>query len=266
MVRRYVLPCFLILVVAGAAGTLAFARESGVVYSSSCVFQAVIRLSREAPTTPEHEKFIRGLSLQYASTAVASGLYTRIGKAQSAPPAFVASHTYTAPSPGLGAFLVTFTHIDPKSAVRYANAVCDEYVSTIKKLRADAIADQVKGVENRITSLSSDLKKLEAVPAAKRTAVQNASIGGLRGALLINSQLISSIVSFPPDDISVLSRAAVVERKEPGDLSKNLIIAGVGGLLACFLYILVGEVLAERKRSAGETFAPDEPPVLSGRR
>src|SRR5688572_29169245 len=130
MVRRYVLPCVLILVIAGAAGGLAFARESGVVYSSSCVFQAHIRLSRENPTTPEHEKFIGSLALQQVSTAVASGLYTRIGKAESVPPSFLATHTATFPTPGLAAFLVTFTHVDPKSAVRFANAVCDEYVAS----------------------------------------------------------------------------------------------------------------------------------------
>lgn len=266
MLRRYVLPCALILVLAGAAGGLAFARESGTVYSSSCVFQSVIRLSREAPTTPEHEKFIGSLALQQVSTAVSSGLYARIGKAQGVPPTFLATHTATFPTPGLGAFLVTFTHIDPNSAVRFANAVCDEYVTTIKRLRVAAVADQVKGVEDRIASLSADLKKLEAVSVSRRSAVQNTNIAALRGALVINSQLISNIRSFPPDDISVLSRAGAVEKKEAGDLSKNLIIAGVGGLLACFLYILVGEVLAERKRSMRDTFAPEEEPVLSGRR
>src|SRR5438093_13522707 len=105
MVRRYVLPCVLILLLAGAAGGLAYKRESGVADSSSCVFQVVVRLSREPPTTPEHEKFIGSLALEQVSTAVSTGLYARIGKAQSVAPAFLATHTATLPAPGLGAFL-----------------------------------------------------------------------------------------------------------------------------------------------------------------
>jgi hypothetical protein len=266
VLRRYVLPCIVILVVAASAGGLAFARESGSIYQTSCVFQVVVRLSREPPTTPEHEQFIASLALEQVSTAIASGLYGRVGTATKLNPGAVNAKTLTRPAPGLGAFVVTVSDDDAVRAVRLANSVCDEFVATIKRLRRDAVDAQVKEIQDRIASIQSDLKGLQKVPVKKRTTTQTALITGLQGAVLFNSQLISNVVSLPPDDISVLSRAASVEKKQAGNLSKDMIVAGVGGLLACFLYILVGEVLAERKRSLAPPSLRDEEPVLSGRR
>ena len=246
MLRRYVLPCALILLISVGAGGLAYAGQAKTVYSSSCVFQAFIHLSREDPSTPEHAQFIAGIALQEVDTALASGLYKRVSATEKFPAGIIASETATQPAPGLATFAVTVTDPTPVRAPRLANAVCEEFVSSIQKQRATQVAAQVKAVSDRLDSIQKEVTQLEAIPAAKRTALQKVTLQTRKSQLIYNAQLMSNITSYPPDEVAVLSRAAVVQKQQTGELSKKLLIAGVGGVLVCFLYILIGEMIAMR--------------------
>lgn len=251
MLRRYGLPSALIMVISLAAGGLASAGTSETVHSARCVFQVFVRLSRDITQTPDYQKFIAGLALQQVDTAFASGLYRQVATHEKVNAVSLARNAETRPTPGLGTFSVSVADSDPKRAIRLANATCDQFVATIKMQRATAIDAQTKRIQDRIASIQAEAKRLEAIPAKKRTAAQNASLQAQKTAIVFNSALIANVISLPPDDISVLARATGTERRETGSLSKNMLIAIIGGLLACFLYILVGEVLAERRPGSG---------------
>jgi len=234
----------------GIAG-LAHAASATTRFASTCVFQVVVHLSRNPPQTPEHQQFIATLGLQQVGTAIASGIYPEVARTQEVDPASFQNNVFTRASPGLGSFVVTVSDTNGHKAIALANAVCDEFIARIKAQRSREVASQVKNVEDRIATIQAEVKKLEAIPEARRTAIQVASLQGQRGALQFNTAVIANLISLPPDEISVLSKATVAARRQTGSLSRNLIIALVGGLLACFLYILVGEVIVEARRTRG---------------
>jgi outer membrane murein-binding lipoprotein Lpp len=257
MLRRYVLPCALILVVSFGAGGLVYLGQAKTVYSTNCVFQAFIHLSREDPSTPEHAQFLAGTALQEVDTALASGLYARVSKREKTSAGLIASETKTSPAPGLATFSVSV--IDPIAprATRLANAVCDEYVSSIRNQRADQVAAQVKTVADRLNSLQNEVNQLAVIPAAKLTPIQRVTLQTRRGQIIYNSQLMANLTSYPPDEIALLSRAGNIQKQQTGELSKKLLIAGVGGVLLCFLYILIGEMLAIRGSGARVYESPE---------
>ena len=146
----------------------------------------------------------------------------------------------------------------PARATRLANAVCNEYVSSIKKNRADQLAAKVKAVQDRIDSIESEVAKLAAIPAAKLTPGQKVTLQTRTAQILYNSQLLANITSYPPDEVSLLSPAGTVNKQKIGDLSKKLVIAGVAGVLVCFLYILIGEILAMRGSDSRGSGSLDE--------
>ena len=255
MLRRYVLPCALILLVSIGAGGLAYKAQAKTAYSSACVFQAFIRLSREDPSTPEHQQFIAAAGLQEVDT-VLTDVYASVGKDEKMPAGLVASETTTHPAPGLAVFAVTVTDPSPSKAISVANGVCNQYVTSITKHRADVLAAQVKTVQDRLDSIQAEVDQLQAIPASKLTPVQKVTLQTRKGQVIYNSQLMANLTSYPPDQVAVLSSATGTQKQQTGQLSKKLIIAGVAGVLVCFLYILIGEMIVSRGRSS---YLYDEP-------
>ena len=196
--------------------------------------------------------------MQEVGTVASSGLYRRVSAREKTPAGVIASETTTAPSPGLGTFFVTVMDPSPARATRLANAVCKEYVSSIKKNRADQLAAKVRAVQDRIDSIESEVAKLAAIPAAKLTPPQKVTLQTRTAQILYNSQLMANITSYPPDEVSLLSPAGTVNKQKIGDLSKKLVIAGVAGVLVCFLYILIGEILAMRGSDSRGSGSLDE--------
>jgi hypothetical protein len=206
-------------------------------------------LSREDPSTPEHAQFIAGVALQEVSTALSSGLYSRVSADQKIPAATVEAETVIQPTQGLGVFTVTVTDAVATKSTRLANAICDEYVRSVKNQRTTQTDAALKAVHDRINSIQGVVTRLAAIPASKLTLAERDTLLAQRQSLIFNTQLVANLSSYPPDDVAVLSHASGVEKRRTGNFSKKLILAGVSGVLACFLYILIGEVIAERRRA-----------------
>lgn len=255
MLRRYLIPTTLIMILSGGAAALAYRETSTIRFSATCVFQAAIYLSRNPPSTPEHQEFIALLAIQQVGSAIASGTYTRAATATGIEPSTLVRNISTHGAPGLGAFVVTARDPARETAKRMANATCEDFVTTIKAQREKEIAAQIEIVEGRIATVQAEIQRLESIPLAQRTRKDTVLIQSQRLALQYNSTVFANIISLPPADIAMLSPAAGANRSRIGSLRNNLIIALVVGLLACFLYILVGEVIVERRRHA----TPSEP-------
>lgn len=245
------LPIVLILGLAFGSAVAAAKAYTKTTFSSFCVFQAAIYLSRNPPQTPDNQQFIGLLALQQIGAAIASGVYERVGATEGLDAGVTASMVSTRGAPGLGALLVQAIDIDRQRSIRLANAACEEFVTTIKNQRKKEIATQLENVQNRIVAIQVELKRLESIPPGQRTPTDNILIQSQRAALQANSTVIANISSLPPDDVSVLSRATGASKKVTGGLRRNLVIAGVGGLLASFLYVLVLEAFTERRRPIG---------------
>lgn len=240
------------------AAVLSYAAPRGRQFSASCSFQVFVHLSQEPPGTTDEQKFVNNLALQQVSTAIAGGVYSDVAKSQQIDAVLVARNTRTLPTPGLGTFLVTVLDVSRPRAIELANAVCDAYVARMKAQRASELEARVLTVQARIAAIQADVQRIQRIPASRRTPEQNVTLAAQQRALTFNSGLIATVMSLPPDDISVLTRAANALRRDDRDLSRNLIIGGVAGLLGCFMVVLVGEMIVEgRERKRGLASAED---------
>ena len=249
--RRYALACALILAVSAGVAGLASAAGKKSVASATCAFQAYAQTSRTPPSTADNVKILNTFAAQRVTTVVAAGLYRRVERQEKVPAGTIGANTNAGPGPGIGTFFVTVHGTDPKLVTRLANAVCDGFVEAVSAQRKAEIDAQVKEMTARIGALQAEVRRLQAIPKNKRTATTLIELKARQGALIGAAAVITNILSLPPDNISVLSRAANASVKETSDRTKFFLVAILGGLLACFLYILIGEWVVEQRRRTG---------------
>ena len=248
--RRYVLPCVLVMAVSLGTAGLAYKAAAKKDFAANCSFQAVLSLSQGHPLSADATASYNKASAAMVVVARATDVFPEIARKQNVNADSVSNRTNVgAFGQGLGTFIANVSDADPKQAVTLANAVCDEFVLSIQKRRAAKVSADVKTVENRIAGFEAELGRLAAIPKKKRKTSDFAAALGLIAARKDNVQLLATILSLPPDEISVLTRATGARSRDKRSLPKNLVIALVAGLLGCFLIILVGETIAEGRKS-----------------
>jgi hypothetical protein len=251
MLRRYAPVCLLIMAVSTGTAALAYKASVDPQFTAFCNFQAFVRAVQVAQPQPNPEFLKFTASLAAAEVQAASPVvYQAVAKSQHTTAGALGAKAFTAQAPGVGAFRVSVIDSEPKRAVQSANAVCQQFVTVIKKQRVDEINGDVKIVQDRIAGIQADIRKLQKIPAKRRTPADVANLSFNRVALTRNANLIAAMVSLPPDHISVLRNASFAQKSQTVSLKKYLIIALMAGLLACFLVILVGEVVAESRRGS----------------
>ena len=239
-------PCVLILTIALGTAFVVYETGTNVRFGAPCTIQAFIHLSQENPRTPDDQKFINNLAAQAVTTAVGAGVYSDVARALKIDATGLAANTRTTPAPGLGVFYIVVFDPDAARAITLANAVCEQFVSTIKKQRAAEVSSQLARIQERIATIQKEVRRLQAI--SRPTPTDRANLQAQRAALIRNQVLIAGIISLPPDDVSVLTRARSTVRKESRSLRQSLVIAAIAGILACFIYILALEAFLERKR------------------
>jgi hypothetical protein len=247
MIRRYVVPCFLILVVALGAVGLDYVGSGKTLFAAPCVIQVVIRPADQPAQTTEAITVLNRFAQHELILAKASGVFAKAAKAHGVSAGTLASETVVNPLTGIGTFTVTVIDKDRKRSPVLANAVCDEIVLAIKKQRSDEANAEIATAKDRMNSSQSELKHLQTIPAKKRTLSQAANVKAQLSALVGNAELIARILSQLPDDISVLNRASAARNYDPRHLSKNLLIGLAAGVFVCFLYVLAVEVISEQR-------------------
>ena len=236
----------------GTAG-LAYAGARKTQFSARCTFQALVHLSQAQPQSADFLVFYNQLAANELSIALTSNPYAKVAKAHGADAGKLAGATSVTPVPGLGIFSLRVIAANAKTATTLSNGLCDQIVSDIKSHRATENGSQIKDLKSRIKTIQSELKRLAAIPKNRRTIVDAANLQAQQEAVVGNAAQIASILSLPPDSITVLNRAVNARGYDPRSLSKNLLIALVAGLLACFLVVLIGEVIAERRTDLRES-------------
>lgn len=257
MLRRYAPACLLIMAVSTGTAVIAHKASAAPRFTTACNFQVFVRaaLVAQAPPTPEFLKFTASLALSEVQAATPT-VYQQIAQSQHQTATAFAGNVVTTGAPGVGAFRVSVSGAQPQRPVQIANAVCDRYVTVIKKQRVDEIDSDIKVVQGRMKTIQTEIARLQKIPLKRRTVSDTAALTTQRLALNHNAQLIAAMSSLPPDRISVLKHAVIAQRSQSVNLSKYLIVAVVAGLLACFLLILVGEVVAESRGVSRESRRP----------
>jgi capsular polysaccharide biosynthesis protein len=236
------------MVVALGSALLAYASAAQTQFAAICSFEAVIHNTTTPAQSTEAIDFNNKLAAREVALADAAGLYATVGKNLAVSGADLHQNTSISSTQGLGTFLVQV--VDPKRdrAPILANAVCDQYVFAIQKQRADEVNTEIQGAKTRIDTAAAEAKRLLAIPKAKRTLSDTTNLKAQVDVLNGNASLIGSVLSLPPDSIRVLTRATNAAKHDTRKLSRNLLIGATAGLLACFLYIILGEVLTQQRR------------------
>jgi len=238
----------------GGAG-LAYKQAKKTAFAATCTFQTLVHIAQQQPQSADFLDFYNRLGANEVSIALMSDPYIAVGRANDVEAATLASNTTVLPIPGLGIYSVRVLAKERTAATKLANAMCDQIVGDIKTHRADTVNAQISDLEHRISGLQADLKRLSAIPPAKRTIEERATLQARQEALAGNTAQMASILSLPPDNISTLIKATDAQAYDPRHLSKDLLIGLVAGLLVFFLYVLVGEIIAERRQNLLEPAA-----------
>jgi hypothetical protein len=252
MVRRYLLPCAIITLVSIATAGLAYKAAAPKNFQATCSFQALLRLTQGTPISKDAIDQHNRVAFQHVQVAAQTTVYKEVAKAQKADVRTIERAAAVGPLPsGLAIFVAKVTAKDASRAIAWVNAVCQQFVTDVAKARTAELKSDQAAIEKRIVDIETSIRKLQAVPKKNRSATQNAQLVGLAAARKANVQLLADQLSLPPDDIGVLTKAQSARRTEHRSLSKNLVIALLAALLACFLVVLIGESLAESRRRAG---------------
>lgn len=247
VIRRYLLPCVLIMAVAVGAAGLAYREARKTAFSATCTFQALVHVSQQSPQSADFLDFFNRLAANEVSIALTANPYVPVARDNHVNAGTLAANTLVQPVIGLGIYSVRVVANEGPQAVKLTNALCDQFVKDIRAHRTNEIDAQVADLQSRILALQTELKKLSKVPPAKRTLQQRATITARQEALGGNTAQMANILSLPPDNISTLVRAVGAQAYDPRHLAKDMLIGLVAGLLVCFLYVLGGEIISERR-------------------
>jgi len=250
MVRRYFVPCVVIIAVALVGALASYKTSYKKRFSASCTFQIVL-----VPQPANQVLSVDGidannrLAAAQLQIAIATGLYGATAAEQGVKPALLAGNVVTNAQPGLGLFATRVIARDAKTAVALDNAICSKLVTAIAKQRTDQINEQVAQAQGRMDSVQTLITALEKVPAKKRTTSQKVQLKAQAQALNTLGAQIAQLLSQSPGNIIVIKPAGSGSRYDPRSLRKNLLIALAAGILACLLFIMVAEIVLERARS-----------------
>ena len=248
MFRRYLLPCALIMAVALASGLIAYKAAKKVQFRASCFIQVEIHNSGATPQTPEQQQFANQTNSHELQLAIATGAFAQVAKTLKIRNLDLGVIAVQQAAGQPGTFTVAVLNKDRARATVVANTTCSQLVSSVKGHRDAEQQANIKAIQARITSLQKDAAKVNKIPAKKRTVEQKADLKAKQDAILNNATLIAAILSRPPDEVGVVVPAGQAKLFDKRSIGKNLLIAFVAGLLACFTVVLVGETLADRRR------------------
>lgn len=247
MLKRYVLPSILIIVLAAVAAGIAYKAKSKLTYNAVCTVEVFVRApaTAAASATPDFLTFTNNLAANEVSAATPT-VYRDLAKSSHLSEGAVAGKIQILPAIGIGAFSVSVTDPDPKVTKTLGAAACTTYVSVIKTQRANELSSAVKEIQSRINSIQKEVTRLSRIK--NRSAAQTLQLATQQQAINTNALLIVSYNSLPPDNIAVLTPAASVTPHRSASLKKFALIGGVAALLVIFLYILVAEAFAPQQR------------------
>lgn len=240
MITRYAMLTVFVVAIALVIGTIAHKAIGSSTYSASSDFQLALPSTSTVPST-DILVFNRRQANDEIERAQLGKVWDAVGKKTKVPASEVAAdQSVTQVSDS--SFSVNVTNRDPYTAIKLANALCDQYVTQLTSQVQAEQTNEVNGLRGEITNLEHQLHALSTTAGGNFTSAQQVEHAALIGAISRNEQILVVALSLPPDNISVLSRAddAFPKSTKPS-LSKALIIAAAAGLLLSFLLILAVE-------------------------
>jgi len=246
--RRYIVPCFVIMLVALGSAGIAYAGAGSTQFSSTCIFHVGITPFDQALTSTDSIIAVNRLVQGALVSAQASGVTAEVARTQGIKAGTLSHETTLTPIGGVGQIALIVVDPKPQRAIAFANALCDQYIATIQQQRSGDVNNQIAVAKSRLGPLQAEVKRLQTIPPKKRTLSDKALLAAQFQAIDGNTTVIAKLLSIVPERIGVLKAASSSSRYDPRRFSKYLLIALTAGVLVCFLYVLAAEMVAEQRR------------------
>jgi Holliday junction resolvasome RuvABC endonuclease subunit len=247
VLRRYLIPCaavvVLALVVAGVAYVL-----TPVGYTATCTFTFSLPVT-SSPAQTDAIAFQNETAANQVGQASAADIYSGTANAVGLDPGAVAGEVAVVQVPGSSNFTLTASDSQAPRATDVANRMCDAYVQRITAQVQQQRDSEVTQLQAKIAQLQQSIATVQATPAPDRSAADQTFLQAQQQAITADQQLLATTLALPPDNIAVVTRAPGGVRSDTRSASRNLLVAGVAALLACFLIVLVGEAAREQRPS-----------------
>lgn len=249
MLRRYVLPCVVIYVVAAIVG-VAVTRSAGSTFSASCSIEISEPVTQQKLGS-DFFAFNQKLAQTLVFGALDPNVYQKAAPTGNVTVDELAQNTTVSAGTSTLPATIAVTNPDAHRAAILANAMCNYLVDEIKNQQSALRAAQSSVVADRIGELVAQRNQVASLAPDQRTPSQQAVLDADDAAIKNLKLELASTLSAPPNLVTVLSLSSAGALVESHNYTRNLLIAGVAATLAVFLVILAGEILVERRGAAG---------------
>lgn len=247
MLRRYVAGTTTLVVLALVVGYVVF-LATRVDYAAVCLDQVALPVS--SATGPDYFTASQTMAKTETELAVATGLYTAVGQKAGVPAATVSADIGFFPSSSDDTVSVSGQGSSAEAAARLANAGCQALAEAIVKQRTQLNLAEATGLRARMSALQTEIDALNAVPAGQRTLTDDTTLKADQQALDHDRTLLGATLGTPPDVVRVVALSPGGQLNDRRSLGRNLLVAGVVGLLVGFVGILGSEMVMARRRQA----------------
>jgi len=247
MVRRYLVPCLLVVAAAMLIALITYAAGS-VDYVATCAFQESLPVT-SVGTNPENLNFLDRMAGNDVNQVGRGDVFAGPARAAGIDPSSLNGHFTITPVGDTGTFTVAVSDSQAQRAGDLANGICGNFVKAILDRHNKARDTEIAQLRDQIASLQTSVASLEKTPAGQLPPADQSYLDAQKRAVITDQQLLAQTLSMPQADVSVLTQAGAGARHDTRNLSRNLIVGGIGALLACFLVILVGEMARDSRSS-----------------
>lgn len=247
MLRRYILPGVSLVVAALLTAVIAD-KATKVNYISTCVVRMTL------PVTAAAGSGYFDLNEAIADTELVrvqrGPMFAEAARATGVDAASLAGNTVISLGPRGYFALVSVRDASAQRSPILTDAVCTQTVADLKTQRTGERAADADRQRAQLAGLLQDMDRLNAVPAAQRTTVQNSQLAADQQAVKTDEAVLANTLAAPPELIEVADAASPAVPDDPPSLSRNLLVAGAASLLGVFLIVIVGEVVRDRRVSS----------------
>jgi hypothetical protein len=246
VLRRYALPCLGIAVLALAISLVLY-KAASTTFNGTCVIEVSLPPT-EQKLGSDFFAFNARLTSDVVVEALNSRVYDETARVENVDAIDLSRHT-TIETAGQSFAKVTVNDNDTARAARLANDICNRLVGQIRALLDARQANAASLTADRIGQVSGERNAIAAIDPAKRTPAQQATLVADDTALSSLRDQLALILGLPPDLVDVAGTAQAGVKADTPDLGRDLVIGLIAAVLACFLVILAGEIIADRGRS-----------------
>jgi uncharacterized protein involved in exopolysaccharide biosynthesis len=246
------------MLVVAASMLIALLTYSGgsVDYLATCSFRESLPPSTLG-NSPQNLDFQQRAAQDDVNTIVRGDIFSSVAGSAGAPAGAVSQHYALSQAGDTGVFTLAYSDGDRSRAISVANGLCSQFVSQLGDMHTKARDTEVTSLRNQIGDLTKSIASLQATPKEQISQADLVYLEAQKKAIATDQQLLAQTLAMPMTNVEVLTKAATALKRDQRNLGRNLVVAGIGALLACFLIILVGEIARDSRVRAR---AP-EPPV-----